>query len=683
MMMSGLLQRTDTLGRKPWVVPAGLLLAILFAHGVLVPALGFYWDDWPTAWFNYLQGPGLYWKVYADVRPVLPWAYMLTTPWLGWHPLGWQLFGLFARWLSVLAGWGFLRSLWPGRRREAALVALVLALYPGFKQGPIPIIYSHFFLLFALTCLSLSWMVRAVCQGRHRTARMALSLVAAGLCAFSAEYFVGLELLRPLLLWMALGQEGLRGWRRLRRALLAWLPYSALFVAYLAWRVWIFKFPSYQPTLLEGMGVNAGDAVGVLTQFVLRALQMATLGAWGQVLSFPVLSEVGRRAMLGYTVVVLGSASVALLSLVWSHRSAADPAGPKPRSWWSLEAIGLGLAAMLAGGLPIWVTQLPVGVDYPWDRLTLPLMLGACLVLAGVLELAVHPVALRLGVAAALMGLSAGVHFRSDLTYAREWQGLGSFLWQLSWRVPDLAKGTTVLANDIPLHYYSDNSLTAPLNWMYSPENHTLEMDYVLYYPTVRVGLALTQPLRDLPIKQAYRAAAFEGSTSQVLALFYSPPGCVHVLDVLLDDSMPNLPRSLSAWVPLSRLDLILTQTPLPRTPPFFPDEPSHDWCYYFEKADLARQMGDWQAVADLGDRAFAVDHPNDASERLVFVEGYAHVGAWGRAEELSLQASEQNPAVNRMICHTWERILRQVPADEAPQAAAKRVRERARCEEP
>ena len=35
------------------------------------------------------------------------------------------------------------------------------------------------------------------------------------------------------------------------------------------------------------------------------------------------------------------------------------------------------------------------------------------------------------------------------------------FLWQLSWRIPGLEKGTTVLTNDIPLRYYSDNSLTA------------------------------------------------------------------------------------------------------------------------------------------------------------------------------------------------------------------------------
>lgn len=336
---------------------------------------------------------------------------------------------------------------------------------------------------------------------------------------------------------------------------------------------------------------------------------------------------------------------------------------------------------MAVGGLPVWVTQLPVSVEYPWDRLTLPLMLGACLAMAGALQL-LRPAGLRVALALALLGLSAGVHFRSNLTYVDESEGLRQFLWQLSWRIPDLEKGTTVVTNDIPLHYYSDNSLTAPLNWMYAPDNHSLDMNYMLYYPTVRVGLALSEPKPGLSIRQAYRAARFEGSTSQLLALYYAPPGCVHVLDVVLDDSMPNLPASLSAWVPLSRLDLIRTDAPEAAVPPLYPNEPNHDWCYYFERGDLARQRGDWQAVANLGDQGFGADHPNDASERLVFVEGYAHVGRLDLAEEQSYAALAQNSAVNRMVCHTWERILGETSIGTDGVAAAARVRERAECDD-
>lgn len=652
------------------VFPLGLLAAIVLAHGLLLPRLGFFWDDFPTAWFNYLQGPPVYWKVYADVRPFLPWVYMLTTPWLGWSPLAWHAFGLLARWASVLAAWGFLRTLWPTRRIETALAVLALALYPGFKQGPIPIIYSHFFLLMALSLLSLTWMLRAAREREGRARRIAGALLGASLSIFSIEYFVGLELLRPLALWMVLGQTSVRGWVRVRRAFVAWIPFAALLAVYFFWRVWVFEFPSYQPSLVQGLRTDWAAGMGALGISVLLGLRTAVVDAWGQVVAFPGIADVGKRVFLGYALVSLATAA---LSWVLLHAAQA-PAGDHPDVGRGardrLGMLGFGLAAILAGGLPVWVTQLPVTVDYPWDRMTLPLMLGACLILAAIVALLVHPVPLRLGLAALMLGLAAGVHYRSGGNYSHEWVTLRSFLWQLRWRVPDLAPGTTLITNDIPLRYYSDNSLTAPVNWMYSPENHTLSMDYMVYYPTVRVGRALSIPQPGLPIVQPYRAASFTGSTSQVLALYFAPPGCLRVLDVVLDDSMPNLPATLSAWVPLSRLDLIRTEGGADHTPPLMPQEPAHDWCYYFELADLARQRGAWDEVVELGDRGFAEDHPNDASERLVFIEANAHTGNWGRAEELSLEALEQNPAVDRMVCHTWRRLVEQIGSDAAREGA-------------
>ena len=69
----------------------------------------------------------------------------------------------------------------------------------------------------------------------------------------------------------------------------------------------------------------------------------------------------------------------------------------------------------------------------------------------------------------------------------------------------------------------------------------------------------------------------------------------------------------------------------------FYGSEPPHDWCYYFGQAELARQKGDWEQVVAFGETAFALDdHPNDPVERFVFIEGYAHVGDWKKAVELS-----------------------------------------------
>jgi hypothetical protein len=97
--------------------------------------------------------------------------------------------------------------------------------------------------------------------------------------------------------------------------------------------------------------------------------------------------------------------------------------------------------------------------------------------------------------------------------------------------------------------------------------------------------------------------------------------------------------------------------------PDFFNPEEEHGWCFYFEKAELARQQEDWDAVVALGDRAFALgDYPNDPAERLPFIDGYARTGNWILAvqyTEESLQVSERMIPV---LCLLWERIDQYTP---------------------
>jgi hypothetical protein len=58
-----------------------------------------------------------------------------------------------------------------------------------------------------------------------------------------------------------------------------------------------------------------------------------------------------------------------------------------------------------------------------------------------------------------------------------------------------------------------------------------------------------------------------------------------------------------------------------------FGSEPPHEWCYYYQKADLARQQNDWQTVAELGDEAQKLGlHPNDQIEWMPFLQAYAWI---------------------------------------------------------
>ena len=98
--------------------------------------------------------------------------------------------------------------------------------------------------------------------------------------------------------------------------------------------------------------------------------------------------------------------------------------------------------------------------------------------------------------------------------------------------------------------------------------------------------------------------------------------------------------------------------------PGIYGDEPKHRWCYYFQKAELARQRGDWERAAQLGEEAYASgDHPNDPTENFVFIEAYAHIGAWGNAKQLSAGAMRVSPSYMRpLLCPLWARIDAETP---------------------
>ena len=194
---------------------------------------------------------------------------------------------------------------------------------------------------------------------------------------------------------------------------------------------------------------------------------------------------------------------------------------------------------------------------------------------------------------------------------------------------PQLKEGTTILTFGLPMNYYSDNSLTAPLNWIYAPENHSTELPYLLAFTDVRVGAAIPELKKNLPIVQGYRNAKFEGNTSDMLVVYYSPPACLRILDPQSKIFTPNLPNDLSKAFFLSDVSQIISDAKSAVPPEnIFGQQPTYDWCYYFQKAELAHQKSEWDTIVMLGDTAREKNlSPTEPTEYMVFIEGYAHTG--------------------------------------------------------
>jgi hypothetical protein len=221
--------------------------------------------------------------------------------------------------------------------------------------------------------------------------------------------------------------------------------------------------------------------------------------------------------------------------------------------------------------------------------------------------------------------------------------------------------------------------LTGPLNWIYSPPG---EMNVILYFASIRVGKTLPSLEPGQPHQLYYVGPTFYGNTSNIIIFNYEPPGCLRVLDPEIDGANRLLPESLRDNARYSNRNVILFDRKAELPAQFYGNEPTRNWCYYFEQAELARQQGDWVQVAALGDKAFALaDYPNDPIERFVYIEGYAHAAGWQKALKLSIDSYKvSKDYVGPPLCKLWNRIARETQSSAERKVTLDTVQNKFEC---
>jgi len=647
----------------------------------MIARLGFYWDDWPSIYYLHEFGPSGFLKVFAEDRPLLGWLFALTTSIVGQSTVAWQVFGLLTRWLCGVSLWGFLRALWPERTRLALWVALLFTAYPTFQQQYIAVTYSHDWLILAGFFFSFTLMIWAVRSTRWKLPLLALSWLLAAYAMFADEYYFGLELLRPLVLWWELA--GRPRSARLRLTGLLWLPYLLLMGAFLYWRIVLYESPRGEVQVFDLLLRFPIPTLIDLARTIGVDLFQAGLLGWMQAFNLPdravlALVHFNRFAAIAAVTAIAFTAYLFLMNRT-------SEGGSKKLAWpQTIGILLLGGFSLLIAGAPFWVTYLPIETYFPWDRFTLPMMLGSSLMVFALIELIrIRP--LQIVLIGALLGLTAGGHYLNALTYTADWATQKEFFWQLSWRAPAIQPGTTLITSAMPFRYYSDNSLTAPLNWTYAPDSRAPALPYVLINTDSRLGNTLHGLYPGVPISLSYRANEFHGSTSQAIALFYDPRRCVKVLDPQADLYWPRKDGDVPKLVALSNLNLIQTDVENPAAPPaaIFGPEPDPGWCYFFQKAELAVQFGEWQSGKALLPQGLQLSESltgDHAAELRPFIQILAHLGRWDEAQKWTRKAISLDDKAQTVLCDAWRGLLTLPTADPA---AASAVQEHLQCKPP
>jgi len=633
------------------------LLTLISALAYL-PFIGhfrYFNDDWYEIYSANARGPMVFQTIYNVDRPirmlVMTPAYML----FGGNPLYYNLSAYFFRVLSALGLLWLVRILWPRQRAAGTLMALLFLIYPGFLSQVEGIDYQSQMVSLAAGMFSIVLLVRAAQSTRvgAKLALYAVSILLSWLYLGLVEYFIGFEVVKfSCLAIFALRERS--SWRtKFMQVLRGWLPAFIGLFPFLIWRVFLFHSERSATDIGTQLGGLTGSPLSLIAHWALNLSQdslkvflMAWTTPFGQ-LVFPL------NFWDSLPVIAFGLISVALaifaLRCIESIHGLTESSGPD----WRGEAFWLGLAAIVFGLLPITVVNRQV-IFPDYSRYTLASSIGVAMILIALIFSFSKTIFRWAGISTLIL-LAVMTHVANGFSAARSSDAMSAFWWQVSWRVSQIEKNTTLIANYPVTAAAEDYFVWGPANIIYYPESQNERYVQPGLFAAVLDHSTVIKVLTG--VKQPYvkrRGIVSYPNYRNILVLTQpSAQSCVQVMDGAQLEFSPYEDERIMQIAPYSEAERVLPGQGFHVPPyPAFGSEPMRGWCYYYEKAAYARQIGNWQEVSHLADEATKMGFaPSDPIEWMPFVQAYASLGNESRLTELA-PSVVADPFVAQQACH-------------------------------
>lgn len=641
------------------VTPLILAFLVLMSYALFIPAMGYFMDDWYLIWFKHIFGASQYPAYFSVDRPLMGYFYVLANFILAntESAVIWQLFGLVTRWLCVYALWGFLSTLWPNAKRQNILVAILAAVFPGFSQQWIAVIYSFFFTCLAGFFFSLTLMLKAVRTPKRFWVYMLGSLLIGFYSYAAAEFYFGLELIRPVVLWIEFSRVLPTFRARLLRTVKNYLVFGFVYLGYAIWRTFFFVSVNHDVMLTENLKNNFLKVIIDLLQKVYQAGVDSVVNAWVNPLNLKNYPTNGFTPILIFGIVIVTSAVLG----IWLLRIIkGDPIFKNNEDKrWTAEAFGLALISLVVAVIPFWGAALPIDYLYPYDRFLLAYLFGSCLMLVVFLHKSKPGILLIVF----LVAVAAGYQINTSIRYKNQWIQQRDFFWQLTWRVPVLEKDTLLITEDLPFSkYFSAPSLTAPLNMIYEPDLNSKEIPYLIVLNSQQKEVVKTYS-PNLTVEFDFRSFEFQGNTSSMVVFKKPSDGCLQIVTPTDSPYAYAKKNDFEFWqssVPFSNLNRIIDDPDQQSIPPlrFFGNENRNQWCFYFEKADLARQNQQWQEIIQYyKDAEKAGFGPQIDSEWIPLLEAYIKTNQMDEALAITKNITNHDVSNTAGFCQKWQQL--------------------------
>jgi hypothetical protein len=315
------------------------------------------------------------------------------------------------------------------------------------------------------------------------------------------------------------------------------------------------------------------------------------------------------------------------------------------------DFLWIGSIVILFAILPVIFSDRQVDLYDPYKSYGLHPIGGVVLLIMG-LVLMLQP-KFRRWMLVTLVGISVSTQVLNADYWEQYWKIQREMAWQLTWRAPDIQDDTLVMASiSGGFNPQQDYEVWGPVNLIYNPgsakapaiQAEVLNSDTA--YSILRKDVK-NNHVRDIRLHRDF---------NNLLLLSYpSSLSCFHVIDGTLpvySGSESLLVRQVGAY---SHVDRIIPSGTSPIPPAsIFGTEPPRDWCYYYQKASLARQAGNWEEVGRLYDQVRELNlETEDKSEVIPFFEGLVNLGRYEDAKALYKDQIKGQTEVRFPLCNS------------------------------
>ena len=283
------------------------------------------------------------------------------------------------------------------------------------------------------------------------------------------------------------------------------------------------------------------------------------------------------------------------------------------------------------------------------------------------LEIIISRQTLRIWMTVIVLSLAVGWHIRYANDYRKIWAYQSGFLQQLTWRVPGIEKNTALFVWQRTLPeidnpdlgiLYGDFALSMAINSIYDPNPTPTDSKLPYwYYPLIGDQVEVSP---DTALHAEHATTVFDGNTSESLFFYYDPTNnrCLHLISA--EDQYykqyPDMIRQIASQAKTDQITSALNQNEELRDEILGRDE--HTWCFYYQKAELARQYHQWNTISLLWQKATDEKlHTELGTEYIPFIDGFAHLAEWQKAKELTATARKLSKGMNSVLCPLWNDI--------------------------